>query len=246
VPADNFSVRWSGQLEAPLTGTYRLRTLSDDGVRVWLNGALLVDNWTPHGPTADTAPALFLVAGQRYDLVVEYNDLGGGATMQLSWLVPGAAAYVAIPEAQLYPGGAGLRGQYFANNALTGTPVLTRTEPLDFAWGQGAPGAGVPANNFSVRWQGQLSAPTAGSYRLQTLTDDGIRVWLNGVLIIDNWTPHSPTTDTSAAIALAAGQYVDLRVEYNELAVDATMRLLWQTPGAPGFVTIPASQLHGI
>ncbi|HEU4404286.1 MAG TPA: PA14 domain-containing protein [Polyangiaceae bacterium] len=246
LPADYFSARWTGQLLAPVTGTYRLRTLSDDGVRLWLNGSLLVDHWAAHPLTADVTPALGLVAGQRYELAVEYRELAGQAAMQLQWLAPGAADYAAVPTARLFAGGAGLRGQYYANDSLAGPPALTRVEAVDFDWGGDSPAAGLPADNFSARWVGKVRAPRAGAYRFQTLSDDGVRVWVNGALLVDNWTAHPPTVDTSATIELAAGQRYDVTVEYQEFGGGATMRLRWQTPGAPGFVAISKRELDGL
>jgi YVTN family beta-propeller protein len=244
VPVDNFSVRWTGQLLAPSSGTYRLQTISDDGVRLFLNGNTLVDNWTAHSPTADTGAAIQLVAGQLYDITLEYQELGVDATAQLLWLVPGATTYAPVAASQLYPTGVGLKGQYFANNALTGTAVLTRTEAVNFFWDQAAPGPGVPADNFSVRWSGQLSAPVTGGYRLQTISDDGVRVYLNGAALINDWGAHGPTTDTSAVIQLVAGQRYDLTIEYEDLGAGATMRFQWLTPNALNYVAVPSSQLH--
>jgi YVTN family beta-propeller protein len=245
LPADNFSARWTGQVGAPSTGTYRFQTVSDDGVRLWVNGALVVDRWTDHGPTTDTASAIALVAGQRYDIKVEYYERGGGATMQLNWLPPASTSYAAIPASQLYATGPGLRGEYFGNAALTGAASLTRYEAVDFAWAAGSPGAGVPADNFSARWTGQVSAPSTGTYRFQTVSDDGVRLWVNGALVVDRWTDHSPTTDATAPIALVAGQRYDLKVEYYERGGGATMQLQWMPPGAASFVAVAAPQLYG-
>ncbi len=245
LPADHVSARWVGQLLAPASGTYRLRTLSDEGVRLWLNGSLLVDNWSSHPLTADLSAALGLSAGERYDVVLECRELEGPATMQLQWLTPGASAPVAIPAARLYAGGTGLQGRYYANPALSGPPVLTRVEGVDFDWGPDAPGAGLPADNFSARWAGRVRAPRSGTYRFQTLSDDGVRVWVDGALIIDNWTPHAPTLDTSATLALVAGQRYDVTVEYQEFGGGATIQLRWQTPNAPGFVAVPKRALDG-
>jgi hypothetical protein len=96
-------VRWSGFVIAPVTGSYQFQTVSDDGVRLWLADALLVDNWTDHALTADVSPAVSLVAGQRYAIRLEYYEAGGGALIQLHWRVPGSGGFAAIPEAELLP-----------------------------------------------------------------------------------------------------------------------------------------------
>jgi PA14 domain len=71
-------------------------------VRVWVNGALVINNWTDHPTTTDTSGDVILTAGQRYSIVAEFYEKGGGAVMQLRWLRPGTSSYVAIPAASLF------------------------------------------------------------------------------------------------------------------------------------------------
>jgi mono/diheme cytochrome c family protein len=139
--------------------------------------------------------------------------------------------------------GSGLRGDYFANLSLSGTPGLTRVQAVDFDWGTASPGAPIPADNFSVRWTGTVRAATSGTYRFQTRSDDGVRLYVNGNLIINNWTDHSPTNNSSASISLTAGQRYSIRMEYYERGGGAVARLRWLTPGSFSYVTIPASAL---
>ncbi len=138
--------------------------------------------------------------------------------------------------------GTGLRGRYYNNTTLAGNIVLARVEPVDFAWA-GAPGPGVNASGFSVRWTGLIEAPATGSYRLQTISNDGIRVSVNGRRVIDNWTQHPATTDTSATVNLVGGQWSSIVVEYFNNGSGAEARLRWQTPGNPGFVAVPRERL---
>ena len=88
---------------ATVAGSYRFQTESDDGVRLWVNGTLLIDRWTDHGPTTDTSATVALTAGQRVSVKMEYYERGGGAVARLRWLPPGASTYVAVPVANLYP-----------------------------------------------------------------------------------------------------------------------------------------------
>ena len=115
----------------------RLQTETDDGVRLWLNDAQVINNWTDHGPTKDTTAAITLIAGQRYDVTMEYYEKGGGAEARASW-----TAVTAGPETCA----AGeLRAEYFANRSLAGTPALVRCETaIDNDWGGGAPGSRHP------------------------------------------------------------------------------------------------------
>ena len=143
--------------------------------------------------------------------------------------------------------GTGLRGEYFNNKTLTGTAALTRTDStVNFAW-TGSPGTGVNADNFSVRWTGQVEAPTTGSYTFQTVSDDGVRVWLtNGseTQVINNWTDHAPTTNNSSAVSLTGGTKYTIRMEFYEATGGAEARLRWQTPGSTSFVAVPQGRLY--
>ena len=87
-----------------------------------------------------------------------------------------------------------------------------------------------------------MQATTTGKYTFSTISDDGVRLWVNDVQIINNWTPHGPTTNNSAAISLTAGQKYSIKMEFYEHAGGAVTRLRWTTPGGTS-QTIPTSQL---
>jgi len=140
--------------------------------------------------------------------------------------------------------GAGLLGSYYAGTALAGTPLVTRIEAVNFDWTTGRPAIGVPADNFSVRWTGTITVPTSGTYRFQTNSDDGVRLWIGGTQRINNWTDHSPTTNTTGNISLTAGQRVAITLEYYERGGGAVMQLRWRRPGQVSYVAIPASNLN--
>jgi hypothetical protein len=101
VGLDNFSVRWTGQVRPTTTGIYTFYTVSDDGVRLFVNGQSLVNNWTDHGPTENSG-TINLAAGQLYSITMEFYENSGGATAQLSWSGPGVAKQI-IPTSALYP-----------------------------------------------------------------------------------------------------------------------------------------------
>jgi len=114
---------------------------------------------------------------------------------------------------------------YFANTGLSGKPVLTRVETaLDHNWGFGSPGAGVPSNYFSARWTQPLYF-RAGAYRFTTYTDDGVRLWVDGRLLIDSWRPMRGAR--SATVRLSEGVH-DVRMEYYERTGVALARLTWR------------------
>ena len=251
IAINNFSARWTGQVPPKVSGAQTFYTQSDDGVRLWVNGVLLIDNWTDHAPTENSG-TINLTAGQRYDLKMEYYEHSNGAVARLSWSAAGVAKEV-VPTSQLFPSGAtppppppppgtnGISASYFNSVDLTGTPV-TRTDPnIDFDWGDGSPAAGIGINNFSVRWTGQVTPKVSGTQTFYTQSDDGVRLWVNGVLLIDNWTDHAPT-ENSGTINLTAGQRYDLKMEFYEHSNGAVARLSWSAAGVAKEV-VPATQL---
>ncbi|MGC4121293.1 MAG: DUF4082 domain-containing protein [Myxococcales bacterium] len=137
--------------------------------------------------------------------------------------------------------GTGLTGQYFDNEDFTNLKV-TRVDPqVSFDWMGGSPASGIASNTFSARWTGQVQAPIAGTYTFTTTSDDGVRLWVNGQKLIDNWTVHSLTTN-SGQIALSAGQRCDLKLEYFERNGNANINLSWAIPGDT-VKTIPSTYL---
>jgi YVTN family beta-propeller protein len=141
--------------------------------------------------------------------------------------------------------GSGLIGRYFPNRTLTGNPALTRTEVVNFDWGTNAPGTGIAKDNFSVRWTGDVKTSGAGAYRFRTITDDGVRLWVNGVLVIDNWSDHSATTNTSNSITLAANTRYTIKMEFYEKTGSAVAKLQWRLPNTTSYVLIPREAQFG-
>ena len=120
--------------------------------------------------------------------------------------------------------GTGLKGDYYTGTDF-GKLVLTRIDPqIDFPWGGGEVDPAVGASNFSVRWTGDVSVQFTETYTFYTVTDDGIRLWINGQLIIDNWTNHGDVEDTGE-IDLVAGQFCNLVMEYFQAGGGSIMQL---------------------
>ena len=125
----------------------------------------------------------------------------------------------------------GLKAEFFANKTLEGAPVLTRIDPaVNFDWGTGSPGPGVPPDEFSARWTGKLVPAVSGKYHFGAIADDGVRIFLDGKLIAEDWTDHAPATVTGE-VSLQAGKTYDLKFEYYEGKIGAVAKLVWQPPG---------------
>ena len=132
--------------------------------------------------------------------------------------------------------GSGLTAQYYNNMTLSGTPVLTRTDPnVNFDWGPNSavsPGPGVNATQWSVKWTGTITAPVTGSYTYSLTSDDGSRLFVNGTQLIDNWRDQGSNTETGT-VTLTAGQSVPVEIDYYQDGGDDLVNLGWQIPGQP-------------
>ncbi len=156
-----YSVRWTGSLEAPKTGNYSLHTFSNDGVRLWLDGKQVINNWTDHGETEDIGQ-VHLEAGKKYDLKLEYFYNGGQSIMKLLWQGPELPKSM-IPAKAF---GSGLNADYFEGRDL-GIPWRSRVDTqINFAWGTGFP---FPVEEAGAMKSLVLKLP-AGKYTV-TFTD---------------------------------------------------------------------------
>ncbi|QSQ21419.1 PQQ-dependent sugar dehydrogenase [Pyxidicoccus parkwayensis] len=123
---------------------------------------------------------------------------------------------------------AGLRAEYFGTEDLTGAKVERVDGTVDFRWNNGAPMASLGPDGFSVRWTGSVVPQYSETYTFYTQSNDGVRLWVNGQLLIDNWTRHD-TTENSGTISLQAGRAYSLRMEFFEHTGVATARLFWSS-----------------
>jgi hypothetical protein len=87
IPVNNFSVRWTGFITPPASGTYTFITRTDDGVRLWIDNKLLINRWRDQR-ASDATGTINLVKGQRYSLKMEYYESWGEASAQLMWQGP--------------------------------------------------------------------------------------------------------------------------------------------------------------
>ena len=137
---------------------------------------------------------------------------------------------------------ANIRGEASHSIVETGIEVLKRLDAqVNFDWADKPAAPGVPTEDFSVRWTGQVQAQHAENYTFHVETDDGVRVWLGERQIIDEWRQQS-TTVVSQPIALNAGQFYPLTIEYFSAKPPAMAKLKWSSPSTPIGV-IPASRL---
>ncbi|WP_375500949.1 PA14 domain-containing protein [uncultured Nostoc sp.] len=246
IGADTFSVRWTGQVEAKYSETYNFYTTSDDGVRLWVNGQQIINKFVNQSATEHSG-AIALVAGQKYDIKLEYYENKYEAVSQLSWSSSSQTKEI-IPQSQLYSkvttagNGNGLKAEYYDNIDFTNLKQ-TRTDPtVNFNWGDKSPDPSIGADTFSVRWTGQVEAKYSETYNFYTTSDDGVRLWVNGQQIINKFVNQS-ATEHSGAIALVAGQKYDIKLEYYENKYEAVSQLSWSSSSQTKEI-IPQSQLY--
>ncbi|UBF27173.1 hypothetical protein K9N68_04185 [Kovacikia minuta CCNUW1] len=177
-----------------------------------------------------------LDAGTRNGAIAPNSDLTTAYTTNRLLNSTSSSSISALDTSQ------GLTGQYFAGKNFN-TLLETRIDPtVNFNWGTGSPNAGVlPSDNFSVRWTGQIRPTYSETYTFYTTSNDGVRLWVNGELLIDHWTPHA-TTEDSGSLTLTAGQNYDIKLEYYENGGDAISTLSWASASQTKEI-IPASQL---
>ena len=143
------------------------------------------------------------------------NRLGTKAKVLHAVDVPPLDEVFESSEFVTAPGGeSGLKGEYFSNEELKGTPALVRVDKrVHFDWGEGSFAKGEPVDHFSIRWTGYFVPKESGDYKFYTSADDGVRLYVGDDIAIDDWLPHSQTLDI-ATRHLEAGQAVKVRLEY--------------------------------
>lgn len=209
LPVNRFSARFTRTVNFS-EGTYRFFFTADDGVRLFIDGNLVVDAFS-EGLKPEFTTDVFLRGG-FHSLRVEYYENTGNALLNMRY-----EPLVSFPD---------WVGQYWTNATLSGAPAVVRNDTgVDFNWGSGSPAAGIPTNGFSARWQRTINFEP-GTYRFRALADDGVRVFVDGQTVIDDWRDGG-AGEVSGTITLASGSH-DVRVDYYENQGDASIRVFWE------------------
>lgn len=161
------------------------------------------------------------------------NKLGSAATVYyekgcdvgFTSLPPIPSEYLIPPDAK--PGEHGLKGEYFTNKDLSGPPALVRIDKqINFEWAMGSPDSTIPPEHFSARWTGKLVPTTSGTYTIGASTDDGLRLSIDGKLLIESWFDRGATLDV-VTLRLESGRQYDIRIEYYENEGWAYASFVW-------------------
>ncbi len=222
LPPDHFSARWTRDVDLP-GGQFRFSASVDDGLRLYVDGQPVIDQWRVTAPITYTS-SISLTAG-THELRVEYFENTERAQVHVWWdqstIIPVDTGTWLPPS---HPGA--WQGTYYNDVTLSGTPAFKRDDALlYFDWGTGGPGGGLGGQNFSVRWDRVLDF-ARGRYKFTVTADDGVRVWLDWVAIIDEWHDSSGQT-YSVERDIAAGKH-EIVVEYYQRNEAALVKLEWQ------------------
>ena len=250
------SVIWSGTIVPRYTEPYTFSTTTKGGSQLTVNDQTIINQLQGAGGTIVGNSTVNLVAGQQYDISFSYVRHGGSAAAQLKWQSPSQALEV-VPQSALFPSTApptlpvvngALIGQYYSGENFDQL-VMTRSDPnINFNFGTAAPAASIPANTpFSIRWTGQIKPAKSGTYTFASKSDDGIRVWVDGNLVIDDYHDQAAVNVSKGTISLNAGQAYTLRVDYYQNGQGVgSVKLQYSLPGGKALNVIPSALLSSV
>jgi hypothetical protein len=211
--ATQVTLRWSAATDDVGVVGYRV---SRDGVVLrTVNGLTTTDPGVPPGPHTYQVAAV---------------DAAGNTS-------PSTAATALVPENSPR----GLTGTYFDTATFTNQHTVRTDQRVDFAWRSGRPAPNVAPDTFSVRWTGRVLPTANGTWTFYASSDDAVRVWVDGLLVVDDWTPHQ-LREARGTVELTADRTYEIRVEYAERTGNATVRLSWSGPGVAKQI-VPAGRL---
>jgi hypothetical protein len=162
--------------------------------------------------------------------------------------VNSANASASFVDTAVTGSGTGLTGEYFTNHTsaspFTGSPILVQTNAtINFNWGTGGPSPVVGTNNFTVLWTGCVQSQYNETYNFITTADDGVRLYINGQLLINDWVDKTSATSKTNSISLVAQQYYKLELDYYEKTSNSSVSLSWSSPSTSQAI-IPQTQLY--
>ena len=233
---DEFSVRWTRVINFR-GGVYRFSMTADDGARIWVDGELVLDAWeiepgATHevGCHADAGRALrrdrLLRAGGHRHGAIFLQALGGCAFDAATPTPTPTGDGTATPAPTSEASTVAWWGEYYANRDLTGEPAVTRWDPhLGFEWEQESPMPDLLPDGFSVRWTREVYFYD-DNYGICARADDGVRLYIDGDLIIDEWRGSDATQNYCVEVDLHE-RYHTVVVEYYEHEVDALIYVWW-------------------
>ncbi|MBC7766364.1 MAG: hypothetical protein H7Y41_07770 [Hyphomonadaceae bacterium] len=255
-----FSARWTGFIVPQTTGDYTFSLYSDDGIRLWVDGQQLVDRWgLVSFDFTKSTQSIYLEAGKKYPIKLEYQQMPIYAACILLWESDSTPRQIVPPEVCFYQPpvalgrvnttrgtGDGLKASYYTgkDGLNNGSDlILTTVEPILDQEGFEHVAAIVPKQNFSAVWEGYIEGKYTEDLQLTVAADDGVRVYFDDALVIDQWHPNS-NVSYSATVSMVNKKFHKVRVEYYQGIFSATCQLLWSSEGIGEGGIIPQKYLY--
>lgn len=243
VNTDWFYVQWKGQFIAPATGVYKFGGSNDDNMKIVINGQTLYNQSCGTGVCYNENNSISLTAGQVVPLQIDYMEVTSPAFVKLYMKGPVSQQVVASDNIRTNPTAEpksyGLEGTYYTdtgdNNIDTAASdpsrlMMKRQDTnLNFAFGSEGPAQGLRADNFLVRWNGYITVPITGSYKLGMRGDDGVRIKIkNGsswTTTLDSWSFTNGDDRWGGSVTLQANTPIPIMVDYREATGNAAFTL---------------------
>ena len=189
-------------------GTYRFTMRVTGGTNLFIDGNLIIGQWNNN--INGTFNADYTLGSGTHTFEIDYYSLTGNA-------------YVWFTYQPLTGSSSDWNGNYFANDRWSGIPTMVRFDPnIDFDWGTGSPAPLLPIDRFSVRWTRVINLPAAGLYKIDVTVDDGVRVYVDNNIVMDQ-VKESAVVNYTTQVQLTQGNH-EFRVEYVEYAGQAVMK----------------------
>lgn len=241
--ASLFVLPASGNFQISDTHQLKCYGNTSDGGTIDLTTACGWSSATPATVSVDNTTTKGLITGVANGgpiiITATYAALSGTSSITVSGAVP------SFPDT-----GIGLFARYYTTTSAAGSPSdpysVLANQRIDaspnFNWAAGSnPAGGV--NNYAAIWTGQIIAPTTGAYCVQSRSDDGARLWINNVLIVDRWVDQSATT-TNGTFTFTANQKYDIVYEFYENGGDAVAQVLYVAGACGTGAAVPQARLY--
>jgi len=206
IPNDNFTATFHKKLVVSNTAEYTFKGRADDGIKVYIDNALIINKWQDgvnyYNEKITLNPGEYLIR-------VEYYDKKYSAAINLD------IENNSIPSNEW-------SAAYYPNKSFQGTPYRTNVKNLDLNWGSGSPGIGIPTDNFSAIFERNMTIPETGLYHFSGRADDGLRVYVNDELVINSW--KDGVNPLNHLVELNKGNNL-IRVEYYDGKYSAALKL---------------------
>lgn len=183
-------------------------------------------------------------------MILFFNQWQDGPTDLLRTISAGDSreTYTLLFDTLILGDGSGLIGTYYNDPEFDfdEAPLFEVIDSIiDMDWGLGTPFVGnIDVDFFSVRWEGFIQPYSAEAYTFYTISDDGVRLWINDSLIIDDWINHAPK-ENIGTYTFNSTDLIPITLEYFERAGGASINMSWSSSITPKEI-IPSRQLYPI